>query len=87
VTGAGPAARPGWDGRDDAVQCAEAARLREEHPGWLVVWIPHDRVYRAYRMQGRKEEILTAGEPGELAELIREAGPALPRRGASPRPT
>jgi hypothetical protein len=42
VPGTGPT------GEEDAGRWGEAARLRREHPGWVVIWLTHLRRFRAY---------------------------------------
>ena len=66
-------ARPGTG--DDADRWREAARLRREHPKWVVVWLARIGCYRAYRrLPGtRRDTALTARTPGELAAQISHA--------------
>lgn len=65
---------PAWSAEDDACW-REAARLRQEHPKWIVIWLASAKEYRAYRrMPGaRRDTVLTASTSGELAAKIAEA--------------
>lgn len=64
----------GWSADDDACW-QEAARLRCEHPPWVVIWLASERQFRAYRrMRGaRRDTTLTASTPDGLAALIADA--------------
>jgi hypothetical protein len=66
----------------DESQWQEAARLRQEHPAWLVIWLASAGQYRAYSRvnQGRHEKTLCADTPDDLATLIRQAEQATPTR-------
>ena len=65
---------------DDAACWREAARLRREHPGWIVLWLSRIGQYRAYKLtRGRRETTLTADTPAALAEQIRRAEQAAAR--------
>ena len=81
---AGSAARPTLGGPGDPGQprargrgrCwREAARLRREHRGWIVVWLAPQNCYRAYRRLpgARRDTALSAATPGEIADLIGQA--------------
>jgi hypothetical protein len=65
--------RPGTS--NDADCWREAARLRREHPKWVVVWLARIGCYRAYRrLPGtRRDTALTARTPGELTTQISHA--------------
>jgi hypothetical protein len=71
---------------DDARCWREAARLRHEHPGWVVLWLGRTRQYRAYRLaRARGDTVLTAATPAGLVAQIGEAErafrpPSAPRR-------
>ena len=74
--------RPGageWPTDDDACW-QEAARLRREHPPWVVIWLASEHEFRAYRrMPGaRRDTTLAASTPDDLAALIADAECALP---------
>lgn len=66
---------------DEAEHWREAARLRDEHPGWVVVWLARNRRYKAYkRMPGaRRDTALTATTAARLATEIRNAERAAVR--------
>jgi hypothetical protein len=74
--------RPGGGGAsdqgDDARCWREAARLRREHPGWVVLWLDRTREFRAYRLrQARHDSVLTAGTPADLVAQIGEVERAI----------
>jgi hypothetical protein len=60
---------------DDASRWREAARLRRDHPHWVVIWLAPIRKYRAYaRLPGaRRDTALTASTPAGLADQIGQA--------------
>jgi hypothetical protein len=60
---------------DDEAACRQhAARLRHEHPAWVVIWIARTRQYRAYPLSGsRRDSALTAETPDDLAAQIGRA--------------
>ena len=62
----------------------EAARLRREHRGWIVVWLAPENCYRAYRRLpgARRDTALSAANPAEMASLIRQAELAATARPA-----
>jgi hypothetical protein len=69
-----PASDHESDQGDDARCWREAARLRREHPGWVVLWLDRTRQFRAYRLrQARHDSVLTAGTPADLVAQIGEA--------------
>jgi hypothetical protein len=73
------------DHAEDRRHCEEeAARLRREHRGWVIIWLAADSQFRAYRrLPGtRSDTILSAATSGDLAAQISQAeqaarGPAL----------
>jgi hypothetical protein len=66
------------DQGDDARCWREAARLRREHPGWVVLWLDRTREFRAYRLrQARHDSVLTARTPADLAAQIGQAEQAV----------
>jgi hypothetical protein len=73
--------RPGGgasDQGDDARCWREVARLRRDHPGWVVLWLDRTREFRAYRLrQARHDSVLTAGTPADLVAQIGEAERAI----------
>jgi hypothetical protein len=82
--GAAPvtAGSPGQE-KDDGCW-REAARLRRERRGWIVVWLAPENCYRAYRRLpgARRDTALSAATPGEMADLISQAEQAAAARGA-----
>jgi hypothetical protein len=60
----------------DADRWREAARLRDERPGWVIIWLARTREYRAYQdSQSRRATALTAATAADLAAQIRQAAP------------
>jgi len=66
----------------DAGCWREAARLRREHRGWIVVWLARENCYRAYRrMPGaRRDSALSAPTASDMAKQITQADKAAARR-------
>jgi hypothetical protein len=60
---------------DDAERWQEAARLRGEHPRWVIVWLAQAGEFRAYaRLPGaRRDTALTASAAADLAAQIDRA--------------
>jgi hypothetical protein len=60
---------------DDAGRLRQAARLRREHPGWIVLWLAPIGQYKAYRRLpgARHDTALTASTPTDLAARITQA--------------
>jgi hypothetical protein len=69
-------------GADDERGWREAARLRNEHPKWVVIWLAATRQYRAYLRTGqaRRDAGLTASTPDDLAALMTRAEQQATRR-------
>lgn len=71
---------------DETARWREAALVRGEHPGWVVIWLARVRRYHAYhRFTGaRRDTVLIAATSGQLAAKIvkaeRAAKAAPPRR-------
>jgi hypothetical protein len=65
---------------DDAGRWREAARLRREHPKWVVIWLAPIRQFRAYaRLPGaRRDTALTAPTTAGLAAQISHAEQPAP---------
>jgi len=65
---------------DDAGRWREAAQLRREHPGWVVVWLAPAGEFHAYRRLpgARRDTALTAPTSAGLADLIGRAEQAAP---------
>jgi hypothetical protein len=53
----------------------EAARLRGEHRGWIVIWLAAENCFRAYRRLpgARCDTALSAATSAEMADLIGQA--------------
>jgi hypothetical protein len=60
----------------------EAARLRREHRGWIVIWLARDNCYRAYRRTpgARSDTALSAPTAHDMAEQISHADQTAARR-------
>ena len=69
----------GQEQQDDDACWREAARLRAEHRGWVVIWLASERCYKAYRrMRGaRRDTALSAATADEMAALIIQAEQAV----------
>jgi hypothetical protein len=69
----------GQEQQGDDACWGEAARLRAEHRGWVVIWLASDRRYKAYRrMRGaRRDTALSAATASEMAALIVQAEQAV----------
>jgi hypothetical protein len=65
----------------DAWCWREAARLRREHPAWVIIWLAPAAEFRAYgRLPGaRRDTALIASTPARLAALIGQAEQAARR--------
>jgi hypothetical protein len=61
--------------QEDADCWREAARLRSQFGGWIVIWLARENCYRAYkRLPGaRRDTALSAATSGEMAGLIGQA--------------
>jgi hypothetical protein len=75
---------------EDAVRWRDAARLRAEHSGWVIVWLARTGQFRAYkRLPGaRRDTSLTAATAEALATRItaaEQAATRLARRGLGAR--
>jgi hypothetical protein len=62
----------------DADRWREAARLRSEFRGWIVIWLAPESQFRAYRRLpgARRDTALSAATPAGLAVQISQAGQA-----------
>ena len=60
---------------NDDTYWREAARLRREHRGWIVIWLAPENCYRAYRRLpgARRDTALSAAAPAEMVTLIGQA--------------
>jgi hypothetical protein len=72
---------------DDAGQWREAARLRRDHPKWIIIWLAPIRRFRGYaRLPGaRRDTALTAATPAGLAGQIGRAEQAAPAAARHPK--
>lgn len=72
----------GTDG--DAQRWQQAARLRAEHRGWIVIWLASGNCFRAYRRLpgARRDTALSAATRAEMADLIGQAEQAAAARPA-----
>jgi hypothetical protein len=68
------AAAPGSTDRD-AQRWQQAAQLRAEHKGWIVVWLAPENCFRAYRRLpgSRRDTALSAATSADMAALIAQA--------------
>ena len=59
---------------------AEAAKLRGEHQGWIIIWLAAHSQFRAYRrLPGtRRDTVLSAPSSTDLAVQITQAEQAAP---------
>jgi len=73
AAGPAPAGPPAVSGEGRCWQ--EAARLRREHRGWIVIWLAPEKCFRAYRrLPGtRRDTALSAATPAGLTALITQA--------------
>jgi S-adenosyl methyltransferase len=88
--GVTPAHRPalgrmtpsGTDG--DAQRWREAAQLRTEHRGWIVIWLASGNCFKAYRRLpgARRDTAISAATRAEMADLIGQAEQAAAARPA-----
>jgi hypothetical protein len=71
--GSAAPAPPGAD--DDAACWREAARLRSQFRGWIVIWLASASCYRAYRRLpgARRDTALSAATAADLAAQISQA--------------
>jgi hypothetical protein len=71
---AGGGAAGGGDGGNDA-RWREAARLRAERRGWIIVWLAPQNCFRAYRRLpgARRDTALSAATAAEMDALIGQA--------------
>jgi hypothetical protein len=76
------AAARGATADEDAACWEQAARLRAEHRGWVVIWLSGEARFRAYRrLHGaRHDTALSAATASEMAAEITQAEQAVSRR-------
>jgi len=79
-------AQPAPETAADAECWREAARLRREHRGWIVIWLAPDHCYRAYRRTpgARRDTALSAPTARDMAKQITQADKAAARRARQP---
>jgi hypothetical protein len=73
MTAPGPSLGALSAAEDENAWCwREAARLRREHPHWVIIWLSPAHEFRAYgRLPGaRRDTALTASTTARLAALI-----------------
>jgi hypothetical protein len=85
LTGAGMAGGTGCAVSIDGERWREAAQLRHDHAGWVVIWLAAAGEFRAYkRLRGaRRDTALSAATASGLAaqiERAESAGSAATRR-------
>jgi hypothetical protein len=76
---------PGSQAQQDQDACwREAARLRTEHRGWIIIWLAPENCYRAYRRLpgARRDTDLSAATSAEMTALIGQAEQAAAVRSA-----
>src|SRR5580692_810758 len=60
----------------EAERWREVARLRNEHPDYVIIWLAPTRQFRAYPLKNaRRADALTAVTATDLAEQISRAPP------------
>jgi hypothetical protein len=66
----------------DAARWQDAAQLRAEHSGWVIVWLARTGQFRAYKRLGgaRRDTCLTAATADALATRITAAEQAAAAR-------
>jgi hypothetical protein len=74
--------QPAAETSADAGCWREAARLRREHRGWIIIWLARDNCYRAYRRApgARRDTALSAPTARDIAKQISRADKAAARR-------
>ena len=67
---------------EDASRSEQAARLRAEHRGWVVIWLASEARFRAYRRLpgARRDTALSAATAIGMAAQITQAEQAPSRR-------
>ena len=68
--------KPVQEGGGEAERWLEVARLRNEHPDYVIIWLAPARQFRAYPLRNpRRADALTAVTAADLAEQISRAPP------------
>ncbi len=59
---------PTVEGDSQEAACRrEAARIRQEREGWVVIWVPHASRYKAYpKFRAPRGTVASAAQPREL---------------------
>lgn len=72
---------PAPEAGDDAACWREAARLRSQFHGWIIIWLAREGCYKSYRrMPGaRRDTALSAATADKMARQIRWAEKAAAR--------
>ena len=74
MTDSNPVAERHEDALDEAACRREAARIRQERPGWVVIWLPGERLFRAYpKFRAPRGTVASATQPGELVTQMEKA--------------
>lgn len=80
-----PVPHPGERDPQDAACQREAARIRQEREGWVVIWVPHESRYKAYpKFRAPRGAVASAAQSGELLAQMDEVELAVrkPRGGS-----
>jgi hypothetical protein len=66
---------PVHNDEDDAQRWQEAAQLRREHRGWIVIWLASEGQFRAYRRLpgARRDTALSAATADQMKAQITQA--------------
>jgi hypothetical protein len=81
---------PGSQAQQDEDACwREAARLRSQFRGWIIIWLARENCYRAYRRLpgARRDTALSAATSAEMTDLISQAERAATRSARRARET
>jgi hypothetical protein len=67
----------------DAQRWHEVARLRADHPGWVIIWLASAGEFRAYRRLpgARRDTAVSAATADGLVALMSQAGQDAPHVG------
>jgi hypothetical protein len=67
--------------REEDTCWREAARLRSQFRGWVVIWLARENCFKAYiRLSGaRRDTVLSAATSAKMADLIRQTEQAAAR--------
>jgi hypothetical protein len=66
----------------------EAARIRQEREGWVVVWLPHESCYRAYpKFRAPRGTVASAAQPEELLAQMDQVELRSPAKSTGERET